>query len=161
MFDSYRLFPVLELGFASMMGGESLMLELATATGTLFSILLRIIAPPLIVVMLLDLMLGIANRMAPQLDVFFISLSLKATLASLLVALSLTWMVHLADELFASHRVWMREATGLEGGLPQPSATPNPGLQNDAAPQAGTQDGVSQNDVSVTPSSMEAADDVR
>ena len=109
VFESYRFFPVLELTFDAGAISEGL----ALATGSLFSMMIRIIAPALIAIMLLDLMLGVANRMAPQLDVFFISLSVKATLGALLVALSLNYLLMIFDGMLLEHQSWLAETMGI------------------------------------------------
>jgi flagellar biosynthetic protein FliR len=110
VFRSYEVFPPLELAMATGDFAEGLIV----GVGGLFSVMLRIIAPPLVCLMLLDLMLGVTNRMAPQLDVFFISLSIKATLGALMVALSLYYLGGLFDELVIDHLTWFHETTGIE-----------------------------------------------
>lgn len=103
VFDSYRLIPPLDVhlnlsGLAGSFIGE---------TGLMFSMLIKIIGPALVVVMMLDIMLGVANRMAPQLDVFFISLSLKATLAALMIGLSMFYLGDILPGLFRPHHQWL------------------------------------------------------
>jgi hypothetical protein len=79
--------------------------------------------------------LGVANRMAPQLDVFFISLSLKSSIGAFMVALSLYSLLALAPDLFRDQHRWMdrtvRELHPAAGTPPAPPRPPTP-----AAPPA-------------------------
>ncbi len=101
--DSYRLLPPTELTL-NLGGGAELWL---LAVGNLFVIAVKIIAPALVVVMFLDIMLGVANRMAPQLNVHFLGMSLKASLASLALSLSLYYVLSMAGDLFADQQRWI------------------------------------------------------
>jgi flagellar biosynthetic protein FliR len=118
VFQSYEAIPPLEprVGTAGLAEGT------IAATADLWVVALKITAPALIVLMLMDLMLGVANRMAPQLDVFFISLSLKASVGSLVVALSLYYLLGMTPELFKRQQGWTH--TIVEGMRPVPAATP-------------------------------------
>lgn len=102
VFDSYTILPALSMGFSMEAIGGSFVI----ATGNLFVVTLKIIAPALVVLMLLDLILGVANRMSPQLDVFFISLSLKATIGALIVALSLYYLLSVTPQVFDDFHRW-------------------------------------------------------
>ena len=103
VFDSYRVIPPLEMNIHLGALGNNLI----TASAGMFGLMLKIIAPALIVLMLLDILLGVANRMAPQLDVFFISLSLKATLGALVVGLSLFYLSDITPALIQTHHGWL------------------------------------------------------
>ncbi len=114
VFDSYRVFPPLDFAWAAGPIGVGF----AEGVGSLFSMMLRIIAPALVVIILLDLMLGVANRMAPQLDVFFISLSLKSTLAALMVGLSLYWVQDIFGSMVLEYRGQFHRAIPVEVWTP-------------------------------------------
>lgn len=101
--DSYRLLPPTELGLGLAGGAEIYLL----AVGQLFVVAVKIIAPALVVVMFLDIMLGVANRMAPQLNVHFLGMSLKASLASLALALSLYYVLAMVGDLFGDQQQWL------------------------------------------------------
>jgi len=73
-------------------------------TSEAFVIAIKLIGPALVVVILLDLTLAVAARMAPQLNVFFLSLSLKSVLAALVVGLSLFYVLGMSEELFRDHQ---------------------------------------------------------
>ena len=116
VFQSYEAVPPLEprLGTAGLAGA------MTSATADLWVVALKIMAPALIVLMLMDLMLGVANRMAPQLDVFFISLSLKGSVGALVVALSLYYLLGMTPELFRRQQGWVQ--TTVERMKPVPLA---------------------------------------
>lgn len=103
VFQSYEIIPPLDFSLHMGALGDSTI----AATAALFGILLKVIAPALVVLMMLDIMLGVANRMAPQLDVFFISLSLKATLGALIVGLSLVYLTDITPEIIRNHHHWV------------------------------------------------------
>lgn len=82
----------------------------------LFVVAIRLGAPVLVVLLLVDVVLGLINKVAPQIQVFFIGLSVKATLgvAVLLIGMAVTFGVifeHFA-EFAGALRVW----TGVGGG---------------------------------------------
>jgi flagellar biosynthesis protein FliR len=106
--------PVLE----TRLGTEALAGAMIAATADLWVVALKIMAPALIVLMLMDLMLGVANRMAPQLDVFFISLSLKGSVGALIVALSLYYLLGMTPDLFRRQQGWVQ--TTVDGMRPVP-----------------------------------------
>ncbi|HVS01993.1 MAG TPA: type III secretion system export apparatus subunit SctT [Thermoanaerobaculia bacterium] len=105
VFQSYEILPPTTAALALATAAESFI----AATGGLFVVALKIMAPALVVLMLMDLMLGVANRMAPQLDVFFISLSLKSAVGSLVVALSLYYLLGMAPDFFRDQHRWLGE----------------------------------------------------
>lgn len=102
VFQSYEAIPPLQ----PRLNTRALALGMTETTAELWVVALKIMAPALIVLMLMDLMLGVANRMAPQLDVFFISLSLKASVGALVVALSLYYLLGMTPELFRRQQAW-------------------------------------------------------
>ena len=114
VFQSYEAVPVL----GARLGTEALAGAMIAATADLWVVALKIMAPALIVLMLMDLMLGVANRMAPQLDVFFISLSLKGTVGALVVALSLYYLLGMTPELFRRQHGWVHIT--VESMRPEP-----------------------------------------
>lgn len=116
VFESYGLVPPLARGLEL----SPLAASFIGATGGLLGIAVKLVAPALAIVILMDLVLGVANRMAPQLDVYFLSLSLKSSLSSFIVALSLYSLLDLAPGLFRDQHRWM-EGT-LRGMNPRPVA---------------------------------------
>jgi flagellar biosynthetic protein FliR len=101
--DSYQLFPPGgALPGASLLHASFLKMALA-----MFVLMLKVVAPALVVLLLADLVLGVANRVASQMDVFFLGLALKPTLGVLVVALSLYALSGLSREAFVAFHAWL------------------------------------------------------
>jgi len=118
VYDSYRLVPPMSPTFR-VAGSADAFIE---ATAQAFVIGVKLVAPAVVVIMMLDLVLGMANRMAPQLDVFFISLSLKSALPALAIALSLYYLGSVAMEAFSEQQAWLSRA--VHQMAPPEPATP-------------------------------------
>jgi flagellar biosynthetic protein FliR len=101
--DSYRLLPP----FAAALRLDAVGGSFVGAVGETYLLAIRLIAPALLVIVLLDVILGVANRMAPQLDVFFLSLSLKSSLGALIVALGLVYLPAIAHDAFREGARWL------------------------------------------------------
>lgn len=79
---------------------------------SLFGIMVKVVAPAILVLVMVDVVLGVANRMAPQLDVFFVGLGLKPALGLLVVALSLHALLGAAPEVFREFHSWLASWMG-------------------------------------------------
>ena len=108
--DSFQLFPPTGGLPAAALVHQSFL----TMAVSMFGIMIKVVAPALLVVLLTDIVLGVANRMAPQLDVFFMGLGLKPALALTLVALSLSTLAGTAPEVFRAFHLWI--GTWLSNG---------------------------------------------
>jgi type III secretory pathway component EscT len=101
--DSYQVFPPAgAMPAAALVHASFLKLALA-----MFALMLKLVAPALVVLLLADLVLGVANRVASQMDVYFLGLALKPTLALLVVALSLYALSGVAREAFVGLHGWL------------------------------------------------------
>jgi type III secretory pathway component EscT len=82
--------------------------------GELFVIAIRLGAPAIAVVVLLDFGLAVINRIAPQVQVFFLGMTVKGTLGILVVllAMGLTFelIVDRFGELLHALRAWTMTA---------------------------------------------------
>lgn len=67
---------------------------IAVLTGTIFSIGLQLAIPAVIALLLTDLFFGMINRVAPQANVFFLSLPVKMAMGIFVVAISLQIIVN-------------------------------------------------------------------
>jgi len=105
--DSYLVVTPFELGLQL----DAVANAFIERTALMFTIAVKLIAPALAVVILLDLVLGIANRMAPQLNVFFFSLPLKSALSFLAIGLSLYYVFALSLDFFGDQDQWLRGTT--------------------------------------------------
>jgi type III secretory pathway component EscT len=102
--DSYRLFPPGgALPAAALVHASFLKLALA-----MFVLMVKVVAPAVVVVLLADLVLGVANRVASQMDVFFLGLALKPALGLLVAALSLYALAGLSKEAFVGFHGWLQ-----------------------------------------------------
>ncbi|MEM9784545.1 MAG: flagellar biosynthetic protein FliR, partial [Pseudomonadota bacterium] len=144
VFDTYFLFPPFGPGPQLLDNG----LAFIEITAQLFVFAIKLIAPGLVAVIFLDLVLGIANRMAPQLNVYFLSMSIKSTLATLAIAVSIYFILPVATEWFTQSHQWMyetlREATPGEPGS-APPALPDRALDDvSSRPGAAAADGATE-----------------
>ncbi len=103
VFDSLQIFPPTG-AFPAGAAVHASFLKMAVG---LFGIMVKVVAPALLVLVMVDVVLGVANRMAPQLDVFFIGLGLKPALGLLVVALSLHALLGAAPEVFRDFQIWL------------------------------------------------------
>ncbi len=86
--DSLVAMPVYE-PLPARLVGEQAALQILALSGELFVTAIRLAAPALIVLVLLDIVLGLLNRVAPQVQVYFLGLTVKSTLGLFMVFLSL------------------------------------------------------------------------
>ncbi len=85
---SYELIPVTELPVLA--GGGSVLGDfLIHSTSNLFGIALQLAAPAAVATFVTDVFLGIANKVAPQIQVFFLGMPLKAMVGILMIFLVL------------------------------------------------------------------------
>lgn len=90
-FQSFRDLPVLDFPMAGP-GMFALADMFMRITGEVLYISLQMSMPILIAIFLADLILGIANRMAPQIDVWMLGFTTKGYLGTLILLISITMM---------------------------------------------------------------------
>lgn len=90
LLDSYRLWPVMAPLPALKAGG---LVVFEHEFGRLMVVALLVAAPALVVLFMIDAVLGLVNRYAPQLNVFALSMSLKTWASTLVLMLTLGAMV--------------------------------------------------------------------
>jgi len=137
-FMSYRALPVLEFPTASA-GMLSFIDLIARLSGEIFMISLTLAAPVIIAILVADIVLGIANRVAPQINVWELGFNIKGYLGILLLFVSLSMI---GDRIYyysqmandaAAKTVWY-----LQGHAEPPAAAtvrPEDGLPK---PESGT-----------------------
>jgi type III secretion protein T len=86
IYKSYAVWPVFSYYPHFDAALETLMLR---QTDSLMSMIIKLAAPVIVVLLVLDVGLGLLNRFVPQFNVFMISMPLKAVLALLILAVSL------------------------------------------------------------------------
>ncbi len=92
LFDSFVMLPVLEVPVIH--GNMMPLMELfMVATGKVIYIALQVSAPVMIAIFLSDMIMGIANRIAPQINVWMLSFTLRGYVGTLMLFLALTLII--------------------------------------------------------------------
>lgn len=99
--DSMKSLPVYEPLPAHLVGQEA-GLQIISMSADLFVVAIRLAAPAFLVLVLLDVVLGLLNRVAPQVQVYFLGLTVKSTLGLVMVLLSLGVTFSLFHEHFVN-----------------------------------------------------------
>lgn len=93
LYESFLLWPVasfypaLNAGIVDFGAGYA---------GSLAELLVRLAAPVILLLVLVDLGFGLLNRVVPQLNVFFFTMPIKGVLAALMLALYLSYLADIA-----------------------------------------------------------------
>lgn len=88
LYDSYRLMPV----GTALTWQHSVLTLLQQDWNLLFELGLRCAMPAIVIMLLIDLALGLINRTAQQLDVFFLAMPLKSLAAFFMLLVSLDYL---------------------------------------------------------------------
>ena len=97
-FESFKAVPL--LGFPTLEPGFSPFLQfLVRLSGDVLVISIQLAAPVLITVLLIDIVLGIANKMAPQINVFELGFAVKGYAGPLMIYVSLYILISQMDFL--------------------------------------------------------------
>jgi type III secretion protein SpaR/YscT/HrcT len=81
--------------------------------GAAFSLSIQLAAPSLISLLLMDLFLGIANRMAPQVQIVFLGIPLKSWVGLALLAISWTLIIqYMGKETIQWFKTWLNLISG-------------------------------------------------
>ncbi len=92
LMTSFQIIPI--TSFPVFKPGLSPFIEwIAKYAGTLFSVAIQLFAPAFLAIFFTDLTMGIANRVAPQINVFMLSLPIKMMVGTLMVLLILSLLV--------------------------------------------------------------------
>jgi flagellar biosynthesis protein FliR len=92
-FESFQTLPVLEFPVTAGMGLYPLCDLFMRVTGEVLSISLQMSMPVIIAILLADIILAIANRVAPQINVWELGFNVKGVLGILMLFVSLTIVV--------------------------------------------------------------------
>jgi type III secretion protein T len=108
LYESFRLWPV-----ASFYPQVDISLaELGTeSVGSLAQLIVRVAAPAVLLLVLVDLAFGLVSRMVPQLNVFFFTMPIKGALAALMIALYLSWLVDVVADHVEGLSRWLQRLT--------------------------------------------------
>ncbi len=116
LFHSFQTMPVLQ--FPSIAPGWLPLADLLIrTTGQLLSLSVTLAAPVIITVLVADIILGVANRVAPQINVWELGFTLKGYIGVLLLFFMITLMLPAMQHLFADSQQQIRRTVRLlEGG---------------------------------------------
>jgi type III secretion protein T len=115
LFDSYKIWPLANL--APLVGNLELTAVMVRGVAELVAIAVKVAAPFVILMLLLEGALGLLSRFAPQLNVFFLALPLKMlvmTAMLLLYGLAMTDAIRLLP--IADFSSILRALKGVAGG---------------------------------------------
>ena len=114
LLESYAIWPV-RTPFPSLVEGGTRLFE--SEFGRIMGLTLLIAAPALVLLYVVEGVLGLINRFAQQLNVFSLSMSLKAVAAIWIVWIQLVTLVQLLqDDLLSRGGVVLRSLRALLGG---------------------------------------------
>lgn len=115
-FDSFLTLPVLEFPQVAS-GWLPLVHHLAKASGNVLTMSLAISAPVIIAILVADIILGVANRMAPQINVWELGFNIKGYLGVLMLAFMMFLMLQVMRDSFVDgHRTTQHTLRLLEKG---------------------------------------------
>jgi len=98
--ESYALFPINE----PLPGLNMLSVRLFEAEfASFFTLTLMLASPVIVVIFTIDMCMGLINRYAQQLDVLFLSMSLKALAALLIMLIMMPYLVDILHDRIAEH----------------------------------------------------------
>lgn len=102
LFESFLLWPV--SSFYPVFGPRFAQFGLESAA-SISQMTVRLAAPVVLLLVLVDLSFGLVNRVVPQLNVFFFTMPLKGVLAAVMIALYLSYAADVAMAHIGSLRV--------------------------------------------------------
>lgn len=113
LFESFLLWPI--ASFYPLLGQRFADFGIESLTSIL-QLTVRLAAPVILLLVLVDLGFGLVNRVVPQLNVFFFTMPLKGALAALMIALYLSYLVDVAlGQIAALQTSLERLARALSG----------------------------------------------
>ncbi len=115
-FETFITFPVLEFPKVES-GWLPLVHYLAKSSGGILTMAVSISAPVIIAILVADIILGVANRVAPQINVWELGFNVKGYLGILILALMMLMMGQVMHDTFLrGHRDDVRTIELLEKG---------------------------------------------
>ena len=98
IFDSYRIWPIFE---TMPRMGELFAPAIAARADTLFTLTVQFAAPFLILLLLIEIGLGLLNRVADRIDVYSLAMPIKSTVAFFVLLLFLSFVYDSISALLA------------------------------------------------------------
>jgi len=104
LFESFHLWPV-----TSFYPSTARLADLAgSSVRSLAELAVRLVAPVVLLLALIDLGFGLVGRVVPQLNVFFFTMPLKGALAALMIALYLSYLADIASAQMSGLQIWLQ-----------------------------------------------------
>lgn len=112
LIESFRLVPVDGWpGFS--LGMEHMVLQILRHTASLFEIAFALVFPGLFAGFLVDVVFGMFNRIAPQLNAYFMALGIKALAGLALFMFALSLMIRELAYQMEAALLWVRRVVGF------------------------------------------------
>lgn len=109
LFESFHLWPV-----TSFYPSTARLAELAdSSVQSLADLVVRLVAPVLLLLALVDLGFGLVGRVVPQLNVFFFTMPLKGALAALMIALYLSYLADIVGAQLSGLQLWLQRLVSV------------------------------------------------
>jgi type III secretion protein T len=104
LFESYHLWPV-----TSFYPSTARLADFAGSSfRSLAELVVRLVAPAVLLLALIDIGFGLVGRVLPQLPVFFFTMPLKGAVAVLMIALYLSYLADIAGAQVSGLQVWLQ-----------------------------------------------------
>lgn len=117
--ESYNALPLLE--FPQKIAGLVPLIDFfARMTGKIFFISVQIAAPVIIAILMADIILGVANRFAPQINVWELGFNIRGYLGILILFLSMGLIASQVEYYTAEFQGEMAQSVELLKGAPPP-----------------------------------------
>ena len=138
-FRSFEILPVLEFPAVGP-GMFPLMDMFMRLTGEVIYIAMQIATPVIIAIFLADLILGLANRIAPQINVWMLGFTIKGSLGLLMLFISITMVASQIEHYAMKSNRYVDEVVELLHGKVPEGAPQLPGPEEGLAPELGIPD---------------------
>lgn len=86
--------------------------------GAFFSLAVRFAAPPLLAMLMADIFLGIANRLAPQVQIAFLGMPIKSLLGLILLFVGFNFILYYMDQEML---IWFKKLFDIFSFFPEPA----------------------------------------
>jgi type III secretion protein T len=104
LFESFHLWPM-DSFYPSV--SERLADFAGVSLGSIAEMIVRLAAPVILVLALIDLGFGLVNRVVPQLSVFFFTMPIKGALAALMIAVYLSYLSDVVTGQISDLQHWL------------------------------------------------------
>jgi len=104
LLESFHLWPV--ASFYPPIGARLAQLA-SESIGSIMELVVRLATPVILVLALIDLGFGLVNRVVPQLNVFYFTMPIKAAMATLMIAVDLSYLAEVVGGRTLELQHWL------------------------------------------------------